>query len=42
MIDRLWRLWRLWRLRHPRGGPPAQLLNLPLPPLRMTVAQTWE
>ena len=37
MIDRL---WRLWQLRHPRGGPPTELLGAPLPPMRMTVADT--
>jgi len=39
MIDRV---WRLWQLRHPRGGPPAALLNQALPPFAMSVAQTLD
>lgn len=39
MVDRI---WRLWQLRHRGSGPPAALLDQPLPPFRMTVRQTLD
>lgn len=37
MIDRI---WRVWQLRHPHATLPPELLRSPLPPFRLTVAQT--
>jgi len=34
MVDRL---WYLWQLRHPGAQPPAQIIDAPLAPFRLTV-----
>lgn len=39
MIDRI---WRMWQLRHPQAALPPELLASPLPPFRLTVAQTLD
>jgi tyrosinase len=39
MIDRC---WYLWQLRHHRGGPPENLLDVALPPFPMTVRDTLD
>ena len=39
MIDRI---WRVWQLRHPHATPPDALLASPLPPFRLSVAQTLD
>jgi tyrosinase len=39
MIDRV---WRMWQLRHPQAPLPPELLASPLPPFRLTVAQTLD
>ena len=36
MIDRL---WYLWQMRHPTVSPEASLLQMPLAPFPLTVAQ---
>lgn len=39
MIDRI---WRMWQLKHPHAGLPPEFLASPLPPFKLTVAQTLD
>jgi len=39
MIDRL---WFLWQISHPGAGPPASMLNQPLPPFPLRVSDTLD